>query len=136
MKKVRNLFAKHLRYFCLIGVVGLGLTTIIATGGGGGDGDVTNDIGDVLSHFDSNSYLPIVENATWTYNYGSTVMVTNVNTTNNTFDIINVGISGSMAGIGGQDSIGNYISFSGFVSPEFLPIRNDFGFRPLLYEDF
>ena len=96
---------------------------------------LTNDSGNVLSHFDNNSYLPIVENATWTYNYGSTVKVTNVNTTNNTFDVINVGISGSMAGIGGQDSIGNYISYDGFLSPEFLPIRGYFGFRPLLYED-
>ena len=36
MKKVRNEFIKSLYYLCLIGVIALGLMTIIGTGGGGG----------------------------------------------------------------------------------------------------
>jgi hypothetical protein len=36
MKRVRNGFVKNLHYLCLAGVIALGLTTIIATGGGGG----------------------------------------------------------------------------------------------------
>jgi len=38
MKKVRNGFVKNLHYLCLVGVIALGLMTIVATGGGGGDG--------------------------------------------------------------------------------------------------
>ena len=38
MKKLRNGFVKNLQYFCLIGVIALGLMTIVATGGGGGGG--------------------------------------------------------------------------------------------------
>ena len=38
MKKARDRFIKNLRYFCLIGVIALGLMTIIGTGGGGGGG--------------------------------------------------------------------------------------------------
>lgn len=110
-------------------------------GGSGGSGDSNSGDGgvgtgsNILALFDKNSYLPIVENATWTYNYGSTVKVTDVNTANNTFSIINVGTSGSMSGKGGLDSIGSYISYSAFSAPQFLPIRYYFGFVPLLYED-
>lgn len=39
MKKVRNGFIKNFRYLCLIGVIALGLMTIVGTGGGGGGGD-------------------------------------------------------------------------------------------------
>ena len=38
MKKSRNGFIKNLRYLCLVGVIALGLMTIVATGGGGGGG--------------------------------------------------------------------------------------------------
>lgn len=38
MKKSRNGFIKNLHYLCLMGVVALGLMTIVATGGGGGGG--------------------------------------------------------------------------------------------------
>ena len=38
MKKARNWFIKNVHYLCLIGVVALGLMTIVGTGGGGGDG--------------------------------------------------------------------------------------------------
>lgn len=36
MKKAGNVFIKTLPYFCLVGVITLGLMTIVATGGGGG----------------------------------------------------------------------------------------------------
>jgi hypothetical protein len=100
-----------------------------------GNYSITANFNNVLSFFDKHSYLPIVENATWTYNYGSTVRVTNVDTINNTFIIENVGSSGSMDGRARQDSKGKYISYSGFSYPEFLPIRHYFGFQPLLYEN-
>lgn len=38
MKKSRDGFIKNLHYFCLTGVIALGLMTIVATGGGGGGG--------------------------------------------------------------------------------------------------
>jgi len=100
-----------------------------------GNYSITANFNGVLSFFDKHSYLPIVENTTWTYNYGSTVRVTNVDTMHNTFMIENVGSYGSMDGISGQDSKGKYIGYSGFDSPEFLPIHGYFGFGPLLYED-
>ncbi len=45
MKKVRDRFIKNLRYLCLIGVIALGLMTIVGTdgGGGGGDGGTSED---------------------------------------------------------------------------------------------
>ena len=39
MKKARKGLIKNLTYLCLVGVVALGLMTIIGTGGGGGGGD-------------------------------------------------------------------------------------------------
>jgi hypothetical protein len=36
MKRSRNGFIKNLRYLCLVGVIALGLMTIVGTGGGGG----------------------------------------------------------------------------------------------------
>jgi len=38
MKKAKNGLIKALPYLCLVGVIALGLMTIVATGGGGGDG--------------------------------------------------------------------------------------------------
>ena len=38
MKKVRDRFIKNLHYFFLIGVVALGLMTIVGSGGGGDGG--------------------------------------------------------------------------------------------------
>ena len=38
MRNVRNGFVKSINYLCLVGVIALGLMTIVATGGGGGDG--------------------------------------------------------------------------------------------------
>jgi len=38
MKKTGNMFVKNLRYLCLVGVIALGLMTIVGTGGGGGGG--------------------------------------------------------------------------------------------------
>ena len=47
MMKVRNGFIRNLHYLCLIGVVALGLMTIVGTGGGGGGGtSVSTDTGD------------------------------------------------------------------------------------------
>ena len=37
MKKAGNMVIKNLWYLCLVGVIALGLLTIIGTGGGGGD---------------------------------------------------------------------------------------------------
>ncbi|MBW1691951.1 MAG: hypothetical protein JRJ70_14625 [Deltaproteobacteria bacterium] len=39
MKKPKNSFLKNLRYLCLVGVIALGLMTIVGSGGGGGGGD-------------------------------------------------------------------------------------------------
>ena len=50
MKKSRNGFIKNLRYLCLIGVIVLGLMTIVATGGsggGGGDGEAYDRIKEI-----------------------------------------------------------------------------------------
>jgi len=41
MKKPKNSFLKNLRYLCLVGVIALGLMTIVGSGGGGGGGDAT-----------------------------------------------------------------------------------------------
>jgi hypothetical protein len=41
MKKTGSVFIKNLRYLCLIGIIALGLMTIVGTGGGGGDGGGT-----------------------------------------------------------------------------------------------
>jgi hypothetical protein len=38
MRNVRNGFVKSINYLCLVGVIALGLMTIVATGGGGGGG--------------------------------------------------------------------------------------------------
>jgi hypothetical protein len=38
MKNIKNALLKNLNYLCVVGVVALGLMTIVATGGGGGDG--------------------------------------------------------------------------------------------------
>ena len=45
MKKTGSMVIKNLRYLCLIGVIVLGLMTIVGTGGGGGDsgGSLTNN---------------------------------------------------------------------------------------------
>ena len=37
MKKTGTMFIKNLRYICLVGIIALGLMTIVGTGGGGGD---------------------------------------------------------------------------------------------------
>ena len=41
MKKAGTMFIKNLRYLCLMGVISLGLMTIVGTGGGGGGGSST-----------------------------------------------------------------------------------------------
>ena len=41
MKKAGNMVIKNLRYLCLVGVIVLGLMTIVGTGGGGGGGGDT-----------------------------------------------------------------------------------------------
>ncbi|MBW1691780.1 MAG: hypothetical protein JRJ70_13725 [Deltaproteobacteria bacterium] len=41
MKKPKNSFLKNLRYLCLVGVIALGLMTIVGSGGGGGGGAPT-----------------------------------------------------------------------------------------------
>jgi hypothetical protein len=43
MKKKGSMIIKNLRYFCLLGVVALGLMTIVGTGGSGGDGGGGSD---------------------------------------------------------------------------------------------
>jgi len=43
MKKTRGMFTQNLRYFCLVGVIALGLMTIVGTGGGGGGGGGDGD---------------------------------------------------------------------------------------------
>ena len=45
MQKARNGFIKNLRYLCLIGIIVLGLMTIIGTTGDGGNGDGDNGNG-------------------------------------------------------------------------------------------
>jgi len=75
MKKPRKSFIKNLTYLCLVGVVALGLLTIVGTGGGGGDGTTTSTtegtttfnssgtIGDLLTYTIDTSVSPM------TYSY-------------------------------------------------------------------
>ncbi|OQY17659.1 MAG: hypothetical protein B6I32_00130 [Desulfobacterium sp. 4572_20] len=75
MKKPRKSFIKNLTYLCLVGVVALGLLTIVGTGGGGGDGTSTSTtegtttfnsggtIGDLLTYTIDTSVSPM------TYSY-------------------------------------------------------------------
>jgi hypothetical protein len=43
MKKARNGSIKHLRYLCLVGIVVLGLLSLIGSNGGGDGGDMVSD---------------------------------------------------------------------------------------------
>jgi Tol biopolymer transport system component len=45
MKKAGTMFIKNMRYLCLVGVIAIGLMTIVGTGGGGGDGGGDGDGG-------------------------------------------------------------------------------------------
>jgi len=45
MKKPANMFVKNLRYLCLVGVIAIGLMTVVGTGGGGGGGGETPPTG-------------------------------------------------------------------------------------------
>jgi hypothetical protein len=89
-----------------------------------------------VSLFGKNSYFPIVENAIWTYNYNETVKVANIDTVNNTFQLLNDGpTQGSMDGYSGQDSIGIYVTYRTWNNTRFLPVFGYFGFTPLMYEN-
>lgn len=88
-----------------------------------------------LSLFGKNSYFPIVENATWTYNYGETVKITNVDTVNNTFEITNVGTQGTVEGYSDKDANGVYVTSKNWTTTNFLPLRAYFGFSPIMYEN-
>ncbi len=45
MKKVRDRFIKNLHYLCLVGVIALGLMTIVGSSDGGGGGGGGEDLG-------------------------------------------------------------------------------------------
>ena len=61
MKKAGTMFIKNLRYLCLVGVIAIGLMTIVGTGGGGGGvGDVPPDDPSVDSDGDGiSNYLEL-----------------------------------------------------------------------------
>ena len=61
MKKARNGFTKTLPYLCLIGVIALGLMTIVGTGGGGGGGGGGSDGN---GGGDKNDEIPTTHNET------------------------------------------------------------------------
>ena len=63
MMKAKNGLITNLRYLCLIGVITLGLMTVVATGGGGGGGGTstttpTTDGGDGDTGGDSGASTP------------------------------------------------------------------------------
>ena len=66
MKKAGSMFIKNLRYFCLVGVIVLGLMTIVGTGGGGGSDGTDNS--------DAASKLIVQDHALWD-NSGTSVKV-------------------------------------------------------------
>jgi hypothetical protein len=89
-----------------------------------------------LALFDKYSYLPIVEGATWAYNWGPTVQVKNVNINKGTFRIENLGNNNNFFnGKSGKDKKGVFLKYTDFYSPGFLPHAGYFGFQPFLYED-
>ena len=45
MKKLKNGFVKNLHYICVIGVIAIGLLTIVGTGGGGDGNPAKEDSG-------------------------------------------------------------------------------------------
>lgn len=91
MKKNENSFLKNLRYLCLVGVIALGLMTIVGSGGGGGGGGTgnggTNGGSGTTATLDSIAVTPTnpsiaPENsqqftATGTYSDGTTKDITN-----------------------------------------------------------
>ncbi len=87
-----------------------------------------------ISLFGPQSYLPIVAGAVWQYNCGA-AQVTAVDTAQNTFTISNIGSSGSLQGYAGRNEFGNFVAFSSFSGPSFLPVHDYFGFHPMMYED-
>jgi len=85
--------------------------------------------------FGSNSYLPIVENKVWTYSDGTAVKVVNYNDLEGTFTLQNINSDGQMQGIIQSGSSTYSLSYSGFSNPDFMPIKNYFGFMPLMYDN-
>lgn len=63
MKKARNGFVKNLRYLCLIGVVALGLMTVVGTGGN--DDDSAPSV-KVTLHGDCSGISISIEGCAWT----------------------------------------------------------------------
>ncbi len=49
MTKAKSGLIKNLHYLCLMGVIALGLMTIVGTSGGGGGGDTTTTTGDTTT---------------------------------------------------------------------------------------
>lgn len=72
MKKARNGFIKNLHYLCLIGIIALGLITIVGSNGGGGagDGGNTTPTTDTTTDATSGQTWKIVEE------YGNTATLT------------------------------------------------------------
>jgi len=89
----------------------------------------------IISLFNRESYLPIINGATWTYDNGATVQVSNIDTVNNTFQIKNTGNSGYFKGFVEENDLGHCIDIKGFEYPELLPVAYEMGYRPLIYEN-
>lgn len=126
------------RLICLAVLVSL----FSACGGGGGspaggnNNSNTNNGAAALAKFGRDSFMPVVDNATWTYNFGSSVKISNIDTAAGTFEIVNTsGGSGWIKYTAEQDATGAHIGSPNGNSPNFLPHRWDMGFTPLIYED-
>ena len=61
MKKASNGFMKSLRYVCLMGVISLGLMSIISTGGGGGHDSHRTTIGDLVGAYDLSAFTIVYD---------------------------------------------------------------------------
>lgn len=89
----------------------------------------------IISLFNRESYLPIINGATWTYDNGATVKVSNIDNVNNTFQIQNTGNTGYFEGFAEENDLGHYIDIKSFSFTEFLPVAYEMGYRPLIYEN-
>jgi hypothetical protein len=104
MKKVRNGLINNLRYLCLIGVIALGLMTIVGTGGGGGGG------GGSTSTSSTGEYRGTYVNIDDASDTGSWSM---------TFTQNGSSVSGTVT-----DSDGDTESFTGSITGDTLTIQN------------
>jgi hypothetical protein len=93
-----------------------------------------SDVGNIKL-FNRNSYFPIIENMTWTYNNGITVRTIRVDTIKNTFQILDVDSVGWFNGVVDRDSKGIFITHNGGAIGPWFMFLDDQGIKRFFYED-